>query len=226
MTRYAVGVMARAPSSPGKTRLAAHLPPDRLRSLRVALAADTLATVCALPGADPVVFATPDGAEDEIRALAPRPVRVVPQSGASLGDRMRNALAQLLDGDGYEAAMLIGTDLPLLTEDHFAEAEALLRSRGGVVIGPADDGGYYLIGMTRVCPSLFEAIAWGSDTVLFETLEAAARAHVDACLIRGGYDVDTIEDLRRVAADLEHEPSALARRLRRWLAEGGESQLV
>ncbi len=112
--------------------------------------ADTLAVACSVPRVGVVVFVTPEGSDAEIATLAPRLLPIRPQQGADLGDRMRNAIAELIDRDGYDAAILVGTDAPLVTTEHFEEATALLRTRGGVVIGPADDGGYYLIGMTRV----------------------------------------------------------------------------
>jgi uncharacterized protein len=127
---------------------------------------------------------------------------------------MRDAFVELIERRGHDAAILVGTDAPLLTADHLDEAAALLRARGGVVLGPADDGGYYLIGMTRVFRGLFEGIEWGTDSVLMDTMRAAEALHVDACLIRGAYDIDTIEDLRRLERDLAVEPPEVARNVR------------
>lgn len=208
--KIAIGVMARAPSTPGKTRLSADVPEPRLRLLREALLADTLAVVCAAPHLQPFVFVTPGGVDAEVLRLAPRAMTILPQRGDDLGARMRDALTVLLDAQGFDAAILVGTDVPLLTAEHLDEAAALLRTRGGVVLGPADDGGYYLIGMTRVFPELFEGIEWGSDSVLMETMRIADRRRIDACLIRGAYDIDTVGDLRRLMRDLETEPPSVA----------------
>lgn len=215
--RIAIGVMARAPSAAGKTRLAAHLSGPQLRALREALLADTLATACAYPHADVVVFVTPAGADTEILAAAPRPVPVVAQEGDDLGARMRHALERLIVRDGYDGAMLVGTDAPLMTTEHLDEAATLLRTRGGIVLGPADDGGYYLIGMLRVLAPLFEGIAWGTDSVLFDTMAAADRLNVDACLIRGTYDLDTADDIRRLERDLAAYPETVAPNVRRCI---------
>lgn len=212
--RIAVGVIARAPSAPGKTRLAAHVPEPQLRQLREALLADTLAVVCGATYIDVVVFATPEGCEQEILALAPRALPIRPQRGADLGERMCNALTELIEHDKYDAAILVGTDVPLLTPEHVDEAAALLRTRGGIVLGPADDGGYYLIGMTRVFGAVFDGIEWGGDTVLIDTITTADRLRLDACLIRGAYDVDTIDDVRRLERDLLTEPPEVARHTR------------
>lgn len=213
----AVGVMARAPSAPGKTRLAADLPESRLRALREALLADTLTVICSVARVQPFVFVTPDDAGDEMLPYLPREVPVRAQRGDDLGARMRNALAELIDVEQFDAAILVGTDTPLITAEHIDEAITLLRTRGGVVLGPADDGGYYLIGMTRVFPELFAGIEWGSDSVLMDTMRTAERRRIDVCLIRGAYDIDTIEDLRRLARDLELEPPQVAPHTRQVL---------
>jgi rSAM/selenodomain-associated transferase 1 len=210
--------MARAPSSPGKTRLAADVSEARLRALREAMLADTVAVASAVPRADVVVFITPAESAAEVVSLLPQGVPVRPQFGADLGERMRHALGELLDGGGCDAAILVGTDAPLVTTEHFVEALAVLRTRGGVVIGPADDGGYYLIGMTRVFADLFTGVDWGSDSVLLDTMRTAERLRVDACLIRGAYDIDTIADLRRLERDLAIEPPSVAPRTRQALS--------
>jgi uncharacterized protein len=217
----AVGVMARAPSAPGKTRLATHVPAPRLRELRAALLADTLRVVSAAPHTDPFVFCTPDDSGIEVLGLADRPLPAVPQREGDLGDRMKRAFHHLLEDCGYQAAMLVGTDAPLLTVDHLAEAAHLLRTREGTVLGPADDGGYYLIGMTSPRDALFDGMPWGSDSVLLHTMAVADRLGASACLIRGAYDIDTIEDLRRLERDLAGESTEIAPNTRRWL-EGGK----
>ena len=214
--------MARAPSSGGKTRLAPHLSVSRLASLRAALLADTLLVLESLPAV--TIFFTPDDAEAEIAALACASMRLAPQGDGDLGIRMLRALRFLRPvaepgGLTPEAALLVGSDIPLLRVDHLNEAAETLEARGGVVLGPADDGGYYLIGMTEVQPGLFDAVAWGSESVLTDTLRAAERAGVEARLIRSAYDIDTIDDLRRLARDLADAPAAVCPGVRRWLSE-------
>ena len=115
---------------------------------------------------------------------------------------MRSALEELLGPRGYGAAMLVGADIPLLNAQHLLDARDTLQSSGGVVLGPADDGGYYLIGMTKVHGGLFERIEWGTGSVLTDTLRAAERLGIEARLIGSTYDIDTIEDLRRLERDL------------------------
>lgn len=226
----AVGVMARAPSSAGKTRLAPHLSPSRLTALRAALLEDTLSALTSVP--DVTIFFTPDHAAVEIAALAGPARRLVAQGSGDLGTRMFRALQVLLNvtvSDTVvkqprcltpDGAILIGSDIPLLTADHVREAAETLRASGGVVLGPADDGGYYLIGMTHAHAGLFDRVEWGTESVLTDTLRAAERAGVDARLVSSEYDVDTIDDLVRLQRDLASAPAGVCPALRRWLSEG------
>jgi rSAM/selenodomain-associated transferase 1 len=208
----AVGVMARTPESGGKTRLAPHLSPARLTALRRALLSDTLRALDSVP--DVTIFCTPDQGGQEIAALDAGKRRTVPQGDGDLGVRMLRALQHLLSQS--DAAILVGSDVPLLTADHIREAAELL-SDGRVVIGPADDGGYYLIGMTTAHAGVFEEIEWGTESVLTDTLRAADRAGVAVHLIRSAYDIDTIDDLLRIERDLKWAPSVACEDLRRWL---------
>ena len=105
----------------------------------------------------------------------------VVQADGDLGERMRAAFEYLLAD--REAAVLVGTDMPFLSVDHLGDALVRLRASGGVVLGPADDGGYYLIGMTETHRGLFEGIEWGASSVLTDTLRRADGVGVDLSLI-------------------------------------------
>ena len=208
--------MARAPSSAGKTRLAPYLSNSRLHALRLALLADTLRVLSSVPGIDLTVFYTPEKTASEIRTICGPRVPLVPQSTGDLGSRMQAAIAHLLDLRGVGAALLVGSDVPLIAGECVAEASALLDGPERVVIGPADDGGYYLIGMRQAHSALFEQISWGSSTTLTETRLAAERAGLEIRLIRSGYDVDTMDDLQRLERDLESAPPDTAAAMRAW----------
>lgn len=209
--------MARAPSAEGKSRLASHFSPERLLALRIALLADTLRNLETLP--DVCVFFTPDTAADELAQWGDATLARLPQGPGDLGTRMCSAVKHLLDVRSYDAAVLVGTDIPWLTADRVREAVGTLTAGGGVVLGPAADGGYYLIGMTRTHEGLFEQIAWGTGSVLADTLRAAERCGVDARLIQSAYDVDTIDDVRRLERDLAVAPADACPHMRRWFSE-------
>jgi rSAM/selenodomain-associated transferase 1 len=130
-----------------------------------------------------------------------------PQEGADLGARMHHAIAAELRG--ASAVVLIGTDSPTLPAVHLERAGTCLAAgEGDVVLGPAIDGGYYLIGARREVPELFApGIAWSTERVLTETLR---RLHglvrrepgFSVRLLPPFYDVDTPDDLARLGADL------------------------
>lgn len=219
-----VAVLARAPSARGKTRLTAELPDARARALRAALLADTLEVV-ASTGEACTVFVTPPEAQAEVAAMVHRPpnperrglspsVMVAAQGEGELGHRMHAAMEALFAA-GADRVVLVGSDLPSLPASRVTAAFAALDGGSEPVLGPAEDGGYYLIALTRSQPRLFERIAWGGNDVLRQTLEVAARAGMAPALIDPWYDVDVADDLHRVI-----DSSAPAPAVRAWFAAG------
>ena len=117
------------------------------------------------------------------------------QVGGDLGERMKNAFAAHLE-TGIEKVLLIGTDCPSLEGIHLVQAfEALEHS--DLVLGPARDGGYYLIGMKRRADFLFEGITWSSELVLSQTLTLAAEQGLHSSLLPILEDIDSPEDWER-----------------------------
>lgn len=117
------------------------------------------------------------------------------QVGGDLGERMKNAFAAHLES-GMEKVVLIGTDCPSLEGIHLLQAfEALEHS--DLVLGPARDGGYYLIGMKRRADFLFEGITWSSELVLSQTLALAADQGLHSSLLPILEDIDSPEDWER-----------------------------
>ena len=122
-----------------------------------------------------------------------------PQHGATLGERLDRAIGDARR-DGAQHVVVIGTDSPWLAAADIEQAfEALASS--DVVLGPTEDGGYYLIGVRGHWPALFEDIDWSTDRVLQQTLARAERLGLSVQLLRSGYDVDRYEDLQRFLAD-------------------------
>ena len=138
-----------------------------------------------------VLFAGGDGAR--MREWLGRDVSYAPQGEGDLGERMRQAFCQAFDG-GLPRAVIIGTDCPGLTATVMQRAFEALR-HSDVVFGPARDGGYYLIGLRRLAPELFDAIDWGTESVLQQSLEAAERRGRAMMLLDPLYDVDRPGDL-------------------------------
>ncbi len=126
------------------------------------------------------------------------------QVGQDLGERMKNAFAVNFES-GMEKVVLIGTDCPSLEGTHLAQAiEALDQS--DLVLGPARDGGYYLIGMKRRSDFLFEGIFWSTELVLSQTLALAAAQGMQTSLLPVLEDIDTLEDWERYCSQIVDRP--------------------
>lgn len=121
-------------------------------------------------------------------------VKLIDQVGDNLGARMEQAFTTLFT-KGYQRVFIVGTDVPSLPLDHYKQAMALLETHD-VVLGPAPDGGYYLIGLKQPRPELFTNIAWSTDRVLATTQEKAAGLGLKTALLPSWRDVDTIDDLQ------------------------------
>jgi len=124
-----------------------------------------------------------------------REIELLPQKGNDLGEKICNAL-NILFQKGYKKVILIGSDSPDLPTVYIKEAfERLNIFR--LVIGPSEDGGYYLIGMTEPLEFLFKDIPWSTSSVLMKTLDLATRHGIEYSLLPEWYDVDDLEGLRK-----------------------------
>jgi rSAM/selenodomain-associated transferase 1 len=197
--QYVVAVLTRAPSSGGKSRLFAALGRPSDPALLRALLLDTIDGVTTA-GVRIVVAVTPPDANDDIFALkaeATSPFQIMGQPEGDLGARMAGTMRQLFDA-GARRVALVGSDLPSISGAPIRDAFRLLEAEpGALVLGPALDGGYYLVAASRV-PPIFDSIAWGSGDVLRQTREAARRAGLPVHLVEAVGDVDTVADLRRL----------------------------
>ena len=186
-----------------KTRLARHVGPEhaaRLQQACVRTLAERFSTV-----ADERRLAlTPPEHQAEVASAIGPAWRVVPQASGDLGARMRTALQSALD-EGAERVVLIGSDSPTLPRVRVEEAFTRL-DEADVVLGPSDDGGYYLVGVRRRVPDMFCDIAWGTSQVWGQTL--ARISTICVATLPPWYDVDELDDLRRLAEELRHQPAA------------------
>ena len=223
-----VAVLTRAPGSGGKTRLFASLGIPHDPALAAALLLDTLEGISS-PGIRRIVAVTPASACDDVRRLIAEAagespesnpfsdIAVMAQPDGDLGARMHGTMAALF-ARGAAVVALIGSDVPHVMPSAIAEACGLAaRAADSLVLGPAADGGYYLIAAQRV-PQVFTGIEWGSDRVLADTERAAARAGLTVRRIETMRDVDNAADLAAAVRD------GHAVRTTRWLrARNGDS---
>ena len=153
--------------------------------------------------ADLVISYAPDPDRSALEEIFPHASAFWPQQGEDLGARMHDALCRAFQ-QGYEAVLLTGSDLPELEAECLEKAFTALETTD-VVLGPTSDGGYYLIGMKAPCRRVFEGHRYGGATVLGSTLAAIDAACLTAALAPTLDDVDTPEDLRRLAKNLSRD---------------------
>ena len=204
----AIVVMARAPrgARPPKSRLAPAIAgDDDRRRLYTAFLRDTLAKARSLDSVSLRVAFTPDGGRDDAETLGITDSELLSQRGDDLGARERGVFIDLFAA-GFSQVVMIGSDLPSLPVDHLARAIDLLEDRT-VVIGPAGDGGYYLLGLTApgdgAVPDLFDGIRWGTGFAFDDTVAAAGRAGLTVALVPPWYDVDDEAGLEALRRDLD-----------------------
>jgi rSAM/selenodomain-associated transferase 1 len=140
-----------------------------------------------------LVFFAPEEAASDVASWLPGET-LLPQRGADLGERLAHAFATAFSR-GASRVVVIGTDCPGLTRRHVRDAFSGLGD-GKIVLGPARDGGYYLLAMASAHPELFRGIAWSTPRVLLETAEKAEGLGLDVTLLEVLRDIDTPEDAR------------------------------
>lgn len=224
--RTAVALFAKEPSPDrAKTRLAPALSPVQRRALADAMLDDKIAQVSSIDEVSPVLAFDPIEAESPMRARCPERWTLVAQGDGSLGERLSRVCDALFQ-QGFFAVILIGADSPTLPAERIIDARDALRSRDAV-IGPADDGGYYLLGLARRAPSLFEEIDWSTESVFAQTLAKIDGAGLSCARLPTHYDVDVPEDLARLEAELDApEARTLAPRTARVMDEIRRTRLA
>ena len=197
----ALVIFAKAPV-PGevKTRLCPPLTPDEAATLHGSFVLDmlerskTAVAKLKLP-LDRYLACLPSSTLVFFKIMEERQsVKLIDQVGDDLGARMQHAFETMF-GKGYHRVFIVGTDVPSLPLDHYTQALTLVE-KNDLVLGPALDGGYYLIGVKRVVPDLFVGIPWSTERVLEMTKEKATTLGLKTALLPPWRDVDTIEDLQ------------------------------
>ena len=206
----AIVVMARSPFvdiDAIKSRLAPVVPREADRqALYVAFLRDTIAKCRTVPGVDFRLAFKPGSSGEGFDALGVAEHERLPQRGANLGERER-AVFQDVFADGFSRVVLTGSDLPTLPATHLEDAFAELDRGAELVLGPADDGGYYLIGLNRPepasVPDVFTEIRWSTRHTLEDTLCAAAGVPLTPAFVPRWHDVDDSIGWERLQHDLE-----------------------
>lgn len=192
-----------------KTRLVPPLTVEEAAGLYTAMLCDSMASYTALPEIEPILFVADPADVEPIRGLLREhkaiswsdPLRVYPQEGDDLGERLRNAFDLTFDAvEGPAAA--IGTDHPSLPVEYIRHMFERLNDHD-LVLGPAEDGGYYAIGLRGPQPALFRDMPWSTPELFRHTLEAAYRLGLRTHVLPVWYDVDDEPTLRKLIDDSE-----------------------
>jgi uncharacterized protein len=213
-----LAIMAKAPRAGAvKTRLCPPLRPPEAAELARCFLLDAVERAAGVVGVRPVLAYAPVEARGEFESVAPG-FALLAQRGEDLGARQARLISDVLSL-GHQGALVIGTDSPTLPRECLDEAVSLVMAPDvDLVLGPTDDGGYYLIGLRAPCPALFEGMPWSTSAVLPRTLDRAQRLGLRVACLPAWFDVDTKADLERLAAELAVIPGLLPRHTRDFLA--------
>jgi rSAM/selenodomain-associated transferase 1 len=235
---YAFAVMVKAPrSGEVKTRLVPPLCAEEASLLSACFVQDILANLLAASESVPVhcyAAYSPRGSEALFRDFLPPRIRMLPPRSVGLAHSLPDAIEDLIAG-GYAGACLLNSDSPTLPTSLLVDAITSLCVPGDrVVLGPAVDGGYYLIGLKQPHRQLFQDIAWSTDRVYQQTIERAASIGLELVTLPAWYDVDDAASLGWLCGELfgDRRPPQCIRDgypashtrdyLRRLLATGSE----
>ena len=177
-----------------KTRLMPYLTGIQAAKLHAAMLKDIQERIDKVE-ADVFVFHTPEDIHGLLHEIFFRAKDFFLQEGNDLGERMNRACSKILNL-GYQKIVLIGTDVPMITEREIARAYQKLDF-SDVVFGPSEDGGYYLVGMKRKFPIIFEKQAYGEGKVLAQTRSRLHREGVSSSLVRTLFDIDERKDVEQ-----------------------------
>jgi len=229
----ALALMTKAPrAGEVKTRLVPPLTNEEAAQLNRCFLQDTGAAISACCGGltmpNPgrsiirgIAVYTPVGAESDYIDILPADFSLLPQRGKDFGARLYFA-AEDLFRCGFNAVCLIDSDSPTIPAENFTRAIEFLSSPGDrIILGPCDDGGYYLIGLKRLHREVFERIDWSTDRVFEQTRQRATQIGVRVDELARGFDVDNRATLRRLCDELlgENAHNSVAPRTKEFLRE-------
>ena len=208
-------VIAKRPA-PGqtKTRLSPPLSGEESARLYECFLRDMLDIARAVPDVSRLINYWPKHESEYFRQLAPD-FDLIPQMGNQLGERLDNVLTYCLS-HGFERAVITNSDGPTLPSAYVKRAFDLLNN-ADVVLGPCDDGGYYLIGLKQPQPRLLLEVKMSTPTVAADTLALAEEEGLKTALLPPWYDVDTVAELTRLTDDLNRAGPEVASHTRRYL---------
>lgn len=195
-------IMAKAPvPNEVKTRLTPSLRPEEASSLYHCFLLDKIEQIKSIGEVGSFVAYMPAAAEAFFKNIIPPGFSLISQVGTDLGERLANVSKRLF-AQGERKVVILDSDTPNLPTDYILEGFSRL-DKADVVLGPCEDGGYYLIGMRKFVPEIFNGIPWSTSEVKELTIRKAQALDLTVSLLPEWYDVDTVMDLRRLMSDLD-----------------------
>jgi rSAM/selenodomain-associated transferase 1 len=179
-----------------KTRLQPELTPGQSLLLYQAMVEDTVRQFNDVGFCDLKIFFYPADANGEMKTWLGDQFEYIPQHGDDLGEKMHNAIAEILK-QKYQKVVLVGSDIPTLDSTTIVRAFSSLDDYD-VVLGPCKDGGYYLIGMKQQHPELFEGVVWSTNLVLQQTIQIARSAELEIVQLEKKSDIDTYVEVEEL----------------------------
>jgi len=217
MTNALLVVAKKPAAGQTKTRLTPPLSPQKASALYECFLIDTINLIRQLPDTQRVIAYLPDGEEAYFGRLAPD-FQFIRQRGSGLGSRLDNATTHYLKL-GYKRVIVMDSDSPTLPVAHLIEAFTALESEhNDIVIGPCDDGGYYLIGLKQPAPRLLREVQMSTPSVTSDTLKIAAQEGLRVHILPTWYDVDDEESLERLRNELAQLPENIAFHTRKFFS--------
>lgn len=186
-----------------KTRLQGYLSKDMCVKLYQAFLKDTLELVRAIKCFDKVLAYESSIAEPRYLKTIAKDFLFYRQKGRNLGEKMHDAF-KFAKRINCDKTVIIGSDIPNLPLSYVEEAYRRL-DRSDIVVGPSYDGGYYLIGVKKLCVGIFRDVKWSSETVLEKTIKNSQKLNKKIAILHKWYDVDDSAGLLRLKSDLKKE---------------------
>ena len=209
MRTIAAAIFCKTPTAGlSKTRLSPPLGEAECALLSACFIRDVSTTIGALAregGVTGYAAYTPVGSEPALRRLLPPDFRLIAQGEGAFGERLLNATADLLSA-GHSGAILINSDSPTLPLSILRAAAEAVRRDDAVVLGPALDGGYTLIGLSKAHARIFDDIPWSTPQVYARTVERAREMRLPVINVPQWYDIDDEDSLRLLESELAGEP--------------------
>ena len=227
MHANALVIMAKAPL-PGevKTRLVPPLSPEEAAELSRCLLLDLVEGLKSFQRADLFIAFTPVEHAAFFSETARGHFVCIPQRGRDLGERMKHIFEDLFS-KGYRNIVVIGSDVPVFPPRFLQDAFAALENSDcRFTLGPSRDGGYYLIGMNRYVPDVFQGIPWSSSRVLSATVQQLSALGLAPYFIPTWCDVDTVEDLRYLKSLADQLPDCSGQVTRGFLNALSAKQVI